>query len=69
MALANIVASRNQIRRIVQTEAGAWGVMATINAAFIQPLLIARGASQIVLGLYISGSSLFNFGAGWMGQP
>ena len=67
MALANIVASRNQIRRIVQTEAGAWGVMATINAAFIQPLLIARGASQIVLGLYISGSSLFNFGAGWVG--
>ena len=52
---------------MVQAEAGAWGVLTTINAAFIQPLLISRGAGQIALGIYISGSSLFNFGAGWMG--
>jgi MFS family permease len=41
--------------------------LASINNAFIQPLLISRGASQLALGLYISGSSLFNFGAGWAG--
>ena len=58
---------RSQLRRLVQTEAGAWGALASINAAFIQPLLISRGASQLALGLYISGSSLFNFGAGWAG--
>ncbi|HYP59384.1 MAG TPA: MFS transporter [Thermomicrobiales bacterium] len=58
---------RSQLRRIVQTEAGGWGVLTVVNSAFIQPLLIARGAGQLALGLYISGSSLFNFGAGWMG--
>jgi MFS family permease len=41
--------------------------MTSINNAFIQPLLISRGASQLALGLFISGSSLFNFGAGWVG--
>ncbi|HRA48988.1 MAG TPA: MFS transporter [Thermomicrobiales bacterium] len=55
------------MRRTVQTEAGAWGVMKVVNDAFVQPLLIAVGASQLALGLYISGSSLFNFGAGWLG--
>lgn len=60
-------APRSQVRRIVQTEAGAWGVLTSINNAFIQPLLISRGASQLALGLYISGSSLCNFGAGWIG--
>ena len=41
--------------------------MRSINDAFVQPLLISRGASQLMLGLYISGSSLCNFGAGWAG--
>lgn len=41
--------------------------MRVVNDAFVQPLLISRGASQLALGLYISGSSLFNFGAGWVG--
>ena len=58
---------RSSIRRIVRAEAGAWGVLTSINTAFIQPLLISRGAGQIALGLYISGASLFNFGAGWIG--
>jgi MFS family permease len=58
---------RSSVRRIVQAEAGAWGVLTSINNAFIQPLLIASGAGQLALGLYISGSSIFNFGAGWIG--
>ena len=58
---------RSTVRRFVQGEAGAWGVMTSINNAFIQPLLIASGAGQLALGLYVSGSSLFNFGAGWIG--
>jgi MFS family permease len=65
--LSPVVSARSAVRRLVQTEAGAWGVMASIHNAFIQPLLISRGASQLALGLYISGSSLCSFGAGWLG--
>lgn len=43
--------------------------MRSIHDAFIQPLLISSGASQLLLGVYISGSSLLNFGAGWLGPP
>lgn len=43
--------------------------MRSIHDAFIQPLLIASGASQLLLGIYVSGSSLLNFGAGWLGPP
>ena len=60
-------APRSSLRRTVQREAGGWGVMKVVNDAFIQPLLISVGASQVALGIYISGSSLFNFGAGWLG--
>ena len=62
-------AQRRPVERRVRTEAGAWGVMRSIHDAFIQPLLIASGASQLLLGVYISGSSLLNFGAGWLGPP
>jgi MFS family permease len=41
--------------------------MTAINSSFIQPLLIARGAGQLALGIYISGSSLVGFSAGWVG--
>ena len=57
------------MERQVRAEAGAWGVMRSIHDAFIQPLLIATGAGQLLLGVYISGSSLLNFGAGWLGPP
>ena len=62
-------APRRPVERRVRAEAGAWGVMRSIHDAFIQPLLIATGASQLLLGVYISGSSLLNFGAGWLGPP
>ena len=65
--MPKIKTPRSSLRRIVQAEAGAWGVMTSVNNAFIQPLLISRGAGQLALGLFISGSSLFNFGAGWAG--
>jgi MFS family permease len=41
--------------------------MTAINSSFIQPLLIAHGAGQLTLGIYISGSSLLGFSAGWVG--
>ena len=59
-------ATRRPVERRVRAEAGAWGVMRSIHDAFIQPLLIASGASQLLLGVYISGASLLNFGAGWL---
>lgn len=65
--MAAIRTPRSSIRRIVQGEAGAWGVLTAVNNAFIQPLLISRGAGQILLGIYFSGANLCNFGAGWMG--
>ena len=55
------------LRRLVQTEAGAWGILSAINNAFINPLLISRGAGSIALGIYNSGANLFGFGSGWAG--
>lgn len=55
------------LRRLVQTEAGAWGVLSAINNAFINPLLISRGAGSIALGIYNSGVNVFGFGSGWVG--
>jgi MFS family permease len=56
-----------QLRRSVQTEAAAWGVLAAINNAFVNPMLISRGASSVALGVYSSGANLFGFGSGWGG--
>ncbi|HEY7033440.1 MAG TPA: MFS transporter [Thermomicrobiales bacterium] len=55
------------LRRMVQTEAGAWGVLSAINNSFINPLLISRGAGAIALGIYNSGANVFGFGSGWVG--
>jgi MFS family permease len=58
---------RRLLARQVQVEAGAWGILKTLNDAFINPLLISRGAGPLALGLYNSGANLFGFGAGWLG--
>src|SRR5262245_53516505 len=55
------------LARMVQTEAGAWGVLSAINNSFINPLLISRGAGAIALGIYNSGANVFGFGSGWVG--
>jgi MFS family permease len=55
------------LRRLVQTEAGAWGILSAINNAFVNPLLISRGAGPIALGIYNSGANLFGFGSGFAG--
>jgi hypothetical protein len=55
------------LRRLVQTDAGAWGVLSAINNAFVNPLLISRGAGSIALGIYNSGVNVFGFGSGWVG--
>ncbi|MGH2560299.1 MAG: hypothetical protein ACRDJH_14645, partial [Thermomicrobiales bacterium] len=56
-----------EVRRRVQREAAAAGVMGAINNAFINPLLISRGAGAGALGAYSSGASLLGFGAGFLG--
>jgi MFS family permease len=58
---------RRGLARQVQIEAGAFGVLKALNDAFISPLLIARGAGPLALGLFNSGANLFGFGAGWLG--
>lgn len=58
---------RRALARQVQIEAGAWGILKTLNDAFINPLLIARGAGPLALGIFNSGANLFGFGAGWLG--
>jgi MFS family permease len=55
------------VARQVQIEAGAFGILKALNDAFINPLLISRGAGPLALGLYNSGANLFGFGAGWLG--
>jgi MFS family permease len=58
---------RRQLARFVQIEAGAYGILKSLNDAFVSPLLISRGAGSIALGIYNSGANLFGFGAGWFG--
>lgn len=58
---------RRALARNVQVEAGAYGILKALNDAFINPLLISRGAGPLALGLYNSGANLFGFGAGWLG--
>jgi MFS family permease len=55
------------IARQVQVEGGAFGILKSLNDAFVNPLLISRGAGPIALGIYKSGANLFGFGAGWLG--
>lgn len=52
---------------MVQTEAGAWGILSAVNNAFVSPLLISRGAGSVALGIYNSGANVFGFGSGWVG--
>jgi MFS family permease len=61
------IRDRRKLARLVQTEAGAWGIMKALNDAFINPLLISRGAGPVALGIYNSGANLFGFGSGWFG--
>lgn len=58
---------RERVRRSVQIEAGAWGILKATNDAFINPLLLTSGAGALALGIYNSGANLFGFGSGWIG--
>ncbi len=42
---------RRAVARQVQIEAGAFGILKALNDAFINPLLISRGAGPIALGI------------------
>ena len=44
------------------------GVIRSTHDCFIQTLLIAAVTCQLLLSVYISGSSLLNFGAVWLGS-
>jgi len=58
---------RQAMRRRVWFEAGAWGALTAINNAFVNPMLVDRGAGPTALGLYNSGANLFGLGAGFLG--
>jgi MFS family permease len=60
-------AIRRPLARPVQLEAASFGILKALNDAFINPLLIERGASSGALGIYHSGANLLGFGAGWLG--
>src|SRR3954464_11204682 len=59
--------SRRKMARQVQVEAGPYGILKSLNDAFVSPLLISRGAGPLALGVYNSGANLFGFGSGWLG--
>lgn len=58
---------RRAVRQRVQLEAGAWGTMSAIHSAFVNPMLVDRGAGPVALGIYNSGANLFGLGAGFWG--
>lgn len=54
-------------RRRILIEAGAWGAMTALNTAFVNPMLISRGADALALGVYAGAASLFGLGTAWLG--
>jgi MFS family permease len=58
---------RSVNRTPVRTEAAGFGMMLTIHNAFINPLLIERGAGPLALGIFNSGANLFLYSAGFLG--
>src|SRR6478752_4144878 len=56
-------ANRNPVR----IEAGGWGMMNAIHNAFVNPLLIDRGAGPIALGIFNSCANLFLYSSGFVG--
>lgn len=58
---------RSVNRAPVQREASGFGTMNAIHNAFINPLLVDRGASAIALGVFNSGANAFLYSAGFAG--
>lgn len=58
---------RRRLARNVQVEAGAYGILKSLNDAFVSPLLISRGAGSLALGIYNSGANLFGYGSALFG--
>src|SRR6476469_2373433 len=54
-------------RMPVRIEASGWGMMNAIHNAFVNPLLIDRGAGPIALGIFNSGANLFLYSSGFVG--
>jgi hypothetical protein len=55
------------LRRRVQVEASAWGVLSSINGSLISPLLVSRGADPVALGIYNSLANLLGYSSGFGG--
>ena len=58
---------RSANRNPVRIEAGGWGMMNAIHNAFVNPLLIDRGAGPIALGIFNSCANLFLYSSGFVG--
>lgn len=55
------------LRRRVQAEGASWGILSSINTAFVTPLLVSRGAGALALGIYNSLANLLGYSAGFAG--
>ena len=51
----------------MRLEASAWGVMTSVHNAFVNPLLLSRGAGPLALGVFNSAANLLGFGSGFLG--
>lgn len=56
-----------QLRRHVDLEAAAWGVLNATSTAFVSPLLLARGAGPVAFGVYNSAVNVFGLCMAWTG--
>ena len=56
-----------ELRKRVQIEAASWGILSSINGSLISPLLVARGAGPVALGIYNSLANLLGYSAGFGG--
>ncbi len=56
-----------ELRHRVQVEAASWGILTSVNATFVTPLLVSRGAGAVALGIYNSLANLLGYSAGFAG--
>ena len=55
------------VQGLVRGEAVAWGMLTALHNAFINPVLIGRGAGPLALGIFNSGANLFGLGTAFLG--
>ncbi len=67
LPLEELQVRQSKNRTPVRIEASGWGMMNAIHNAFVNPLLIDRGAGPIALGIFNSGANFFLYSSGFVG--